>query len=60
VCAGNPNRAQFLRSCNVKPRAATLKMYLNVQPSSAERLQRTLFVSVSAPKSPISNRKEKT
>jgi hypothetical protein len=47
-------------SCNAKPRAATLKMYLNVPQSSAERLQRTLFVSVSAPNSPISNRKEKT
>jgi hypothetical protein len=47
-------------SCNAKLRTATLKMYLNVQPSSAERLQRTLFVSVSAPNSLISNRKEKT
>ena len=47
-------------SCNSKPRAATLELYLNVPQSSAERLQRTLFVSVSAPNSPISNRKEKT
>jgi hypothetical protein len=31
-------------SCNAKPMTGTLKMYLNVPQSSAERVQRTVFV----------------
>ena len=39
-----------LASCNPKPEAATLKVYLNVQQSSAERLQRTLCSSPCQPR----------
>jgi hypothetical protein len=44
VFPSTPDQPWLAAPCNAKPGIGTLKVYLNVPQSSAERLQRTLFV----------------